>query len=390
MIKKLKKAGILFVSLFAFLININLVNAAENSQIVIEEYVQAMNNHEWYAFSTLHCTEEKINLLEFFANSNNREEHVGVLNVKKASLIELVEVDLNDVSHMLYKDYDNKDAKVYVFGVDYDVYDDSKYYSSGINYNFITLIKENENWKVSEMLPISEPQKLLDYGYKFSKHFPITINVMESRKNGYLLNYEGEIFGTIGNNQTLQSRAVINTRIVPSDLTPVRYRDANGNVSTFSFHNYCLAVLAGELRGSEFDGVVRQAQAIATKTFTWHYILYPHGATQGFDINNDQQSYRPDLISKNPKVTEDYNRVREIWMESYSGGIFIAYYKKGYYTDQTNYKNGGEFKQEGARWLYNQDTVNTTYKDLLKYYYDSSSASTGGPIRFFDSWKNEL
>ena len=79
----------------------------------------------------------------------------------------------------------------------------------------------------------------------------------------------------------------------------------------------------------------------------------------------------------------------DVWMESYGGAIFAAYYKKGKYQDQSSLKNGGDFKQEGARWL-KDNKVATTYKTLLKYYYDNSSASTGGAIRFFDGKKNEL
>ena len=102
-----------------------------------------------------------------------------------------------------------------------------------------------------------------------------------------------------------------------------------------------------------------------------------------------QQSYKPDKVSENTKVTEDYDAVKSVWMESYGGAIFAAYYKAGVNSDQSKYKNGGEFKQNGALWLYNND-VATTYKDLLKYYYDSSSASKDGAIRFFDDNKNEL
>ena len=390
-IKGIKIWSALFLGLIMMCLSTNYIQAAEESaESVVEKYVQAMNEHDWNGFSNLHAVEERNSLQKFFQNPVNQMEYNGVLNVEKASLAELVEIDLADAKDMLYKEYDVNETKVFVFGVDYNVHEDSKYYSSGINYNFITCIKEDGVWKVSEMLPIENPNKLIEDGYEFSNSFATAIYVMDARKSGYLVNYEGEVFGTIIEGSGFTPYAVINQRTVPTSTTTVRYKQSNGTiVPDLNYHDYCLGVLAGEVRHTNFDGVVRQAQAIAIKTFTWHYIIVPHGATEGYDVNSSQQAYAPDKVSENSKVTTDYNAVKSVWMESYGGAIFTAYYKAGTYASQTSYKNGGEFKQNGARWLYDNN-VATTYKALLKYYYDSSTASTGGAIRFFDDNKNEL
>lgn len=365
------------------------VRAEESPESVIEQYVQLMDSQRWDEFADLHCSDENESLQSFFSNPANAEEHTGVLNVEGAALVDLVEIDLKDAQDMLYKDYDVDTSKVFVFGVDYDVFEDSKYYSSGVNYNYITCVKEDGNWKISEMLPIEDPQKLVDCGYEFGDDFSTAIDVMDARKKGYYLNYNGEVFGDISGDNTPVPYAALTKYSVPTSSTTVRYKNASGTIEKLKFHDYCLGVLAGELRSSLYDGPVRQAQAIAIKTFTWHYIIIPHGATEGYDLNSSQQSYKPDYVSENKKVTEDYNTVKNVWMESNGGAIFTAYYKLGTYGDQSKYKNGGEFKQAGARWLYDNN-VATTYKSLLKYYYDSSSASTGGAIRFFDNDKNEI
>lgn len=365
------------------------VQAEEAPESVIEKYVQLMDSQNWNEFANLHCSDENESLQKFFNNSSNSEDHTGVLNVEGASLVDLVEIDLKDAQDMLYKDYDVDTSKVFVFGVDYDVFEDSKYYSSGINYNYITCVNEAGHWKISEMLPIEDPQKLIDCGYKFGDDFSKAIDVMDARKRGYYLNYNGEVFGDISGDNTPVPYSALTKYSIPTSNTTVRYKNESGNIENLKFHDYCLGVLAGELRGTSYDGPVRQAQAIAIKTFTWHYIIIPHGSTEGYDLNYAQQSYKPNNVSENKKVTEDYNAVKSVWMESNGGAIFIAYYKLGTYGSQSNYKNGGEFKQAGARWLYDNN-VATTYKSLLKYYYDSSSASTGGAIRFFDDKKNEI
>lgn len=386
-----KIATVALMSILMMGVCTNGVQAEENPVSVVEYYVHAMDTHAWDDFTELYCLEEQAEMENFFDNPSNVNNHVGVLNVESAELLDLVEIELEDAKDMLYKEYSSDEVKVYVFGVDYEVYEDSKYFSTGVNYNFITCVKENGAWKVSEMLPIAEPEKLVELGYEFSDNYDIAVDVMNARRNGYLMNFDGEVFGTLNGGNILNGAStfgIINQRTIPTDDTVVRYRDSAGNVTNIPFHDYCLGVLAGEVRGTSFNGTVRQAQAIATKTFTWHYVIVPHGGVNGYDINNVQQAYRPDKVSENAQVTVDYNAVKNVWMESYEGYIFTAYYKAGVYSDQSSYKNGGDFKQNGARWLYDNG-VATTYKALLKYYYDDSSVSDGA-IRFFDNNKNEL
>ena len=390
--KMVKDLFVLMVTVLFITMCSGRVYAQESSEEVIEKYISAIDNKNWEEFTELYCVEEKEELRSFFENSYNEVNHVGIFNVKQAKLVELVEVKLNDVQNMLHKEYSSTNTKVYVFGADYEVYEDTRYFSTGINYNFITCVVEEGRWKISEMIPIEDPARLIELGYQFSEYYNMAIDVMGARKNGYFINYDGEMFGTINENQErddASTYAVLNKRTVPTSTTKVRYRKANKDIIEIDFHDYCLGVLAGELRGVEFDGVVRRAQAIAIKTFTWHFIIVPKDPVEGYDVNNVQQKYYPEKVSENSKVTTDYNAVKDVWMESNGGAIFEANYVAGTYGNPSAYKNGGEFKQEGARWLYGQKKA-TTYKALLKYFYDSSTASTGGAIRFFDSDKNEI
>lgn len=207
------------------------VHAEERPESVIEAYVQAMDEHNWYEFSNLHCNDERVSLQQFFSDSTNVEEHVGVLNVKNASLVELKEINLEDAADMLYKEYDANNTKVFVFGVDYDVYEDSKYYSSGTNYNFITCIKEENTWKVSEMISIAEPEKLITQGYEFTNNFSTTVDVMRAREEGFYINYNGEVFAYIGGTEDgISTYAVINTRTVPTSTTKVRLKKKDGTI----------------------------------------------------------------------------------------------------------------------------------------------------------------
>lgn len=150
---------------------------------------------------------------------------------------------------------------------------------------------------------------------------------------------------------------------------------------TKNFRDFCLGCAACEVGSSLFDGVARQANVIAIKTFVWHYYILPMDVNAGYHLNNIQIAYKPYQEVNNVninRISSDVLAVNRIWMESASGKIFAAYFKKGVYSG--NGKNGGELKQEGSRFL----AVNGYSRlEILHYYYDNSSASQTGPVQFF-------
>ena len=354
---------------------------------IINNLIDYINNGEFLKIASIYQKDKSSDISKFLSEEENKNNCEGIFNVISARLIECVNIKYEDAKNMLYEEY-YETPDVCVIGLDMNVHEDTRYFYNGINYFLITFVKEDGNPKIVEMISISEPGELINKGYKFSDNFSVAINVMNARKDGKFINGYGRTFDSLNGNM-YSLYAVKNTRDVPTDDTIVRYKNTKGKIDKIRFHSYCIGVLAGEVRGKEFDGTVRQAQAIAIKTFTWHFLIVPKGPTEGYDVTYALQSYQPTLVSENKIVTTDYNTVKGVWMESYKGAIFEASYKKGKYQDQTTLKNCGEFKQDGARWL-KDNKVATTYKALLKYYYDDSSASTGGAIRFFDGNKNEL
>ena len=118
-----------------------------------------------------------------------------------------------------------------------------------------------------------------------------------------------------------------------------------------------------------------------------NYNIVTIDTTHSVDIKNTMQSYKPEKISENKKVTSDYNAVKNIWMESYKGNIFAAGYGAGDYNSSG--KNGGRLMQNGCRYLV--DKKKYSFYQCLHYYYDYSiDGSTGGPLRFFDNNKIDL
>ena len=370
------------------------VGNKESAQEIVNEYFSLIGN-DWDKFAELYTNEQINSFKNFLENEKNIREYVGVLNVRKAKLIESIEIKYDDVKDMIDEDYTGKKIKIFAVGADYDVYEDTKYFSEGIIYNFLILEEQNGQWRVNTLMQIADPSLLKMKGYYFQSDYNITENIMEARENGYLVNGKGKVFSDINEKEIdgslVDEYAILNKRTVPTDDTTISYGTyKNGvyqNRKSIKFHDYCKGVSAGEVRGKSFDGTARKAVDIAIKTYTWHYKIVPIDPTHSVDIKNTMQSYKPEKISENKKVTSDYNAVKNIWMESYKGNIFAAGYGAGDYNSSG--KNGGRLMQNGCRYLV--DKKKYSFYQCLHYYYDYSiDGSTGGPLRFFDNNKIDL
>ena len=370
------------------------VGNKESAQEIVNEYFSLIGN-DWDKFAELYTNEQINSFKNFLENEKNIREYVGVLNVRKAKLIESIEIKYDDVKDMIDEDYTGKKIKIFAVGADYDVYEDTKYFSEGIIYNFLILEEQNGQWRVNTLMQIADPSLLKMKGYHFQSDYNITENIMQARENGYLVNGKGKVFSDINEKEIdgslVDEYAILNKRTVPTDDTTISYGTyKNGvyqNRKSIKFHDYCKGVSAGEVRGKSFDGTARKAVDIAIKTYTWHYKIVPIDPTHSVDIKNTMQSYKPEKISENKKVTSDYNAVKNIWMESYKGNIFAAGYGAGDYNSSG--KNGGRLMQNGCRYLV--DKKKYSFYQCLHYYYDYSiDGSTGGPLRFFDNNKIDL
>lgn len=370
------------------------VGNKESAQEIVNEYFSLIGN-DWDKFAELYTNEQINSFKNFLENEKNIREYVGVLNVRKAKLIESIEIKYDDVKDMIDEDYTGKKIKIFAVGADYDVYEDTKYFSEGIIYNFLILEEQNGQWRVNTLMQIADPSLLKMKGYHFQSDYNITENIMEARENGYLVNGKGKVFSDINEKEIdgslVDEYAILNKRTVPTDDTTISYGTyKNGvyqNRKSIKFHDYCKGVSAGEVRGKSFDGTARKAVDIAIKTYTWHYKIVPIDPTHSVDIKNTMQSYKPEKISENKKVTSDYNAVKNIWMESYKGNIFAAGY--GAVDYNSSGKNGGRLMQNGCRYLV--DKKKYSFYQCLHYYYDYSiDGSTGGPLRFFDNNKIDL
>ena len=136
----------------------------EESIRIIAKLFEAENNHDWDTYASLWCEEELKNYNELFQNEEYVKERKGILNVNSAKVMYCEKV--LDESKLLLEDYTKyDDVNVYLVGVEYTVNNVTETFFNGVNYRYIYVGKENENYKVLGCTEVA-----LDYLEKLQKN----------------------------------------------------------------------------------------------------------------------------------------------------------------------------------------------------------------------------
>ena len=132
--------------------------------LYIAKLFEAENNHDWDTYASLWCEEEQKIYNELFQNEEYVKERKGILNVNSAKVMYCEKV--LDESKLLLEDYTKyDDVNVYLVGVEYTVNNVTETFFNGVNYRYIYVGKENENYKVLGCTEVA-----LDYLEKLQKN----------------------------------------------------------------------------------------------------------------------------------------------------------------------------------------------------------------------------
>lgn len=380
-----------------------------DSDEFIAEYYEAINEHDWEKVAGFYDSETALEMTNFLTDITNQNEHKGLLNVEHVEAVEIIDVDFCDAKYLLLDDYAGKIVDTFVVGADYVTHEDSEYYANGICYEVYSLVYELNGWKISEKRTVWDFEGLLDAGYTFDNQYHKTEEVIEARKDGVILNYEGEYIDYVFDEvicmdhasemSVAEKASTVTSYSIPTDETMIVYYDAGKkkNHDPEGFHSLCKAITYAEVGSDGTFGnyaEARKACIMAIKTYVWHFYIIQESKDAAYHISSAQIAYNSNYKSTYGFLT-DYSTVQDIWMQGTSSAgkpiVFEANFKKGSNTtSQESYKNGGDLKQLGCIYLLNNDSSISTYKDLLHYYYDNSPRSKGGAVQFFDANKNFL
>ncbi|MBQ7933645.1 MAG: hypothetical protein IJ327_02490 [Lachnospiraceae bacterium] len=383
-----------------------VANDTFNSKEFIGAYYEAINEHDWESVSQFYDSESAEDMLFFLTNPENQRVHRGLLNVQLVEAVESVDVNITDAEYLLFEDYSGKIAATVVVGAKYTTYEDSEYYANGVCYEIYAVVYEGDGWKISEKRTVWDFEGLLNSGYVFNSVYQKTEEVVEARRDGVILNYEGEyvetVFDTLTVENTLEipntlGRALtVTSYAIPTNTTQITYYDRDTSTyHTKGFHDMCKAITYAEVGSDATFGnyaEARKACILAIKTYVWHFYITQESKDAAYHISDSQIAYN-DAYKSTYGFLSDYAAVSDVWMQGTSSTgnpiVFEANLKKGNDSiPQDTYWHGGDLKQLGCIYLLKQENGITIYKDLLHYYYDFSIRSQGGPVQFFDSQKN--
>ena len=415
---KLKSVLFVFLMLFLIISVSNTVMASDTQEDLAEtqirNHIDYINAKDWVNFINTYTNDQHLIWTEFLQDNNNIENHIGILNIKTASVIEIEEINPKNIYSIsgldeLYSENDvfSNDIRTFVVGLDCIVYDENEFFSNGLNYFLFVMKQENQKWYVDQMTSIGDPGNYIDLGYLSSANFLEYEGIYESKnqafsedqintqkKQGHLEEYiingenifEDEMVGVL--------RVGMTPGNAPTDDDTLVWREWNGssyvgNSKSVKFYDYCLVCSVGEARDSRLDGQARQAITIAIRTFVAYRMNNPITPALGIHVNSTSLAfYNPewtstDVANNYPSVKSDYDSRKDIWMYNNDDQLFEATQTSGSWTSDTPGAGSGVLAHRGCYYLLENGVVRNLF-EVLHFYYTNSNKSSG-VLHFYNS-----
>lgn len=391
----MKRKITFYLVMFMLIFNISLVsadidtNSVVNAQSVITNLVDSINQRDWDVYTSLQANENQIDYREFFNNPANKDNNVGLFNIKSAELKEIRPLP-NSLASRFTKisQYQEEFNEIYSFlaGIDYRVKNENKYYFNGVNYRLVVLGKEKDKWQIVEMsdAPI---EILIPLGYGFdSSDEKKALKIVEERIKGNIITSNDNVVETNrASYQDIQLEKGVKINELENDTIEITsledhtrpdyvrvYRTSLGYTQSIDFYSYVKNVLPNEW-DSTWDDEALRAGAMAGKMYGWYHVYHPKWPQYNADVkdNAEDQKYVPN--SEVTSCTLAINYVGGIGLENSDGDVFEAQYLKGTYDDAGMYS--GKVSQYGTKYWADLGIMN--YLDMLHWYYDYSDKSLG-------------
>lgn len=135
---------------------------------VIREYFNDFTENRWVNIDKWYVKEEANKIYGFMNDKVNQDNKVGLLNIKKARLLNAKELPFDYAGKYIPNYYAEKygNPKVFYVAVDYKVYHENEFHLNGVNYFLVVLVLENNNWKIA-LTPLVPINSIIFDGYGF-------------------------------------------------------------------------------------------------------------------------------------------------------------------------------------------------------------------------------
>ncbi len=311
---------------------VSAVDEVDNDEniIFINDFIESTG--EWNAWSSYYADSVKGKYVDFVNNANNLNDHVGILTVSSAEVIDIKKVDNSFVPVLpeLVSYIESGNYETYLVAMNMDVKENTEYFNDGINYKLVILVNDNGNWKVGAQ--ISAPEEI--YG-------------KEKRGIGYGLLTPGSMPATIN------------------------VRDSGGTVhKNVNFTSFIKNVCQNEIGNMGYHAAAIKANAMAIKMAGWWAKVAQYRDTYGADIMYGDVAYVPGTTS-NASVNSAVNAIidyRCVSSSATGSKLFFTSYFAG--NNDNSGEGSGRLRQNGSNYLANSGY---SWREILHYYYDNSS-----------------
>lgn len=365
---------------------------------IISQIFDAVNSHDWDAFTSLVSREQKSFFQYYFSDEQLTN---GVKQVTDAELESIYEVD-NSLAHdeWLVEEYPILESNAEIFSVIVEVKcqvsKENQYFYNGINYFLLVLAAEGDGLKVVQfnrpsatlVCKIVEPALNKDSALFYEEQ--AGINVLQNADFGRVINSEGELledsFETV---QAYDEDAVMpaysetqeailgkyTNYSCPVTITVLCKNDGSNSLHTLYFSEFVKNCLTNEW-ASDSGSTAYTVGAYCCKMDAWYKCIRPTSSSGGYDITTDHLNYRhgKDILSGANKA---YDSINGKGMANSDKKIFFAHHGTG--SRKAGNKASGLLWQEGSVYWEKQGK---SVQWILDYYYKGSVYSSGSVYLF--------
>lgn len=379
-------------------------------------------NTDWLKWARDFAPAIQEEYIDFVSDPGNRENHIGIFAVLSAEVIDIEQVPNGMVD--AYYEMDTylqtyEEVEAYIVGVNYTVFEETNYYTNGINYRMVIIAKVDGQWyKVQEahctrsmledngsqeytktaLKALDEKESLALTGYR-----TLSKEQMENleKAGGSILqpSVYAQVTDSAGTRAARAKIGVENHNVIKTIRVKMT-RLYGQPVHSVNMEEYIKVVLANEVYPS-WNGDALRACAMAVKMYGWYRVLVPKYPGMGYDVKDTSvdQNYNPSGANVgNANIVRACNDINTAILLNSDFNFFCTYYKAGppnvdpysvttpYQANVSHPQYCGDLSQWGAQYLANNYGMIDWY--ILYFYYDYSGrpdGSTGQTYWFYYS-----
>ncbi|MDD2267952.1 MAG: RICIN domain-containing protein [Eubacteriales bacterium] len=389
--KTIISAILCIITLFSFsalLISVIANDFQLDNEIIIKQFYKSINDDEWEIWTSLWTGEVRNMMQDMIPYSESKN---GVFNINSVEIVEIKKVDNNYAPKYKELEHYYDDSKLYMcflVGLDINAYEDSEYYFTGINYDLVVLVNNNDNWYIGG-ISSGNPELLQKEGDPVL--IQDAINLFQEKTSfvpvqDYL---DSDIIAPSYKPGDILTSNIVEPSFIRVGIGHLGY-DEKGNpipivdytYGDVDFKMFYTNVAQNEFGNESYGENAAIASALVVKMAGWYYKYSSYRKQRGFDVIGGYDmafvpSTSPTEITtrvKNAiqKVVYNYSFVYSVNSNS-TYSIVPVYYGSSSYANPAPYRYSGYFAWDGADWLGDNGY---SWQDIIHYFFDEASNGT--------------